>query len=686
MEYYKERYQQAKASIYDISESSKCFPFIANILKEYETFIKVFENASIQDEFLRQQIVQSSSINATRKNIDDYKMSLVENLQIIQNNNKRLLSEISEKKQCRIESILRHEALLNVKESLNGKGCSGLTGMQLCSLLQLRPTQWADPTILKQKLSEVEKKVSMLKDDILHRFEWKESYDNLVKTTLQKESQCEALGMINRTLKARVKRIKVAIEAAQISAYHEHTHGKRDSKALAKIVNLVINKFEADVNQESAIVTNKLTIVTNESAIVTNESTMEKGNEAFSTAKQDKAIEKMNIAAVFAKVGRTGQIDAEANQQVECESGTDAVNQQVERESLTNAVNQQVECKSPTDKKGCEQTLSVGDVSLQTKLENIGRPKSFDVKKSFIDDDPLKEQEAEMTMDYVECFSRLFSAKKFEEAAFHAIYSPKGILRTPHTLKYFKDIDVILKKKQPGEKCTLLHYCSLLMSTIELIGKQPTSWETIECFKCAINEDQIDLVEYWIAKDQVTLTEPIGNMLFRSCLCTKGLCCCKNVMLAEVVFKYLKAHHQVINVLLQQGRYATCLFYAKVEAHFSCVDYARLLEEDICGGELAVLLIRLNPLLVIEKIVIELVSSNQDKQAMMLLKLCETNERPLCFQYQHFDGWDSDETAVERFVNVCINAGLQLVAYEFISSYLVYTSLSSGLEASLVSA
>jgi len=33
----------------------------------------------------------------------------------------------------------------------------------------------------------------------------------------------------------------------------------------------------------------------------------------------------------------------------------------------------------------------------------------------------------------------------------------------------------------------LLHYCTLLMATVSLVGKEPTAWEVIESFKSAIN-------------------------------------------------------------------------------------------------------------------------------------------------------------------------------------------------------
>ena len=57
---------------------------------------------------------------------------------------------------------------------------------------------------------------------------------------------------------------------------------------------------------------------------------------------------------------------------------------------------------------------------------------------TFEDDDPNKEKEAEMMLEYIEKFNELFEDNKFEEAAIHAANSPKGILRSQATLAKFR--------------------------------------------------------------------------------------------------------------------------------------------------------------------------------------------------------------------------------------------------------
>ena len=61
-----------------------------------------------------------------------------------------------------------------------------------------------------------------------------------------------------------------------------------------------------------------------------------------------------------------------------------------------------------------------------------------DNASAFDDDDPNKEKEAEMMLEYIEKFNELFEDGKYNEAAVHAANSPKGILRTSATLSKFR--------------------------------------------------------------------------------------------------------------------------------------------------------------------------------------------------------------------------------------------------------
>ena len=55
-------------------------------------------------------------------------------------------------------------------------------------------------------------------------------------------------------------------------------------------------------------------------------------------------------------------------------------------------------------------------------------------------DDPAKENESELVLEYIEKFSQLLEEQKYEEAAIHAANSHNEILRNMETMNKFKGI------------------------------------------------------------------------------------------------------------------------------------------------------------------------------------------------------------------------------------------------------
>jgi len=51
------------------------------------------------------------------------------------------------------------------------------------------------------------------------------------------------------------------------------------------------------------------------------------------------------------------------------------------------------------------------------------------------EDDPTKEREEEMVLEYIDKFNELFEDGDFATAAIHAANSPRGVLRTLETLR-----------------------------------------------------------------------------------------------------------------------------------------------------------------------------------------------------------------------------------------------------------
>ncbi|KAK3754008.1 hypothetical protein QZH41_007675 [Actinostola sp. cb2023] len=127
---------------------------------------------------------------------------------------------------------------------------------------------------------------------------------------------------------------------------------------------------------------------------------------------------------------------------------------------------------------------------------------------SFDDDDPIKKKEAERIIEYCDHFNNLFDFGQYEAAAIHAANSPFGILRTYETLIRFKQADPIDDGRKP-----LLIFCEALMETA--CAAQPlTQAMSVECIKCALMEDRLDLATHWLAQGKMSYSIPLGEVLF----------------------------------------------------------------------------------------------------------------------------------------------------------------------------
>ncbi|CAH3115267.1 unnamed protein product, partial [Porites lobata] len=112
--------------------------------------------------------------------------------------------------------------------------------------------------------------------------------------------------------------------------------------------------------------------------------------------------------------------------------------------------------------------------------------------------DPAKDREAEFILEYIENFFELFEEGKVEEAVLHAAHSPKGVLRTMETLKQFKEYDA-----SHGDSLLFVAYWEALLPTVATGCNKPSEWETIECIKCLLDKNRVDLLTHWIAQDLV---------------------------------------------------------------------------------------------------------------------------------------------------------------------------------------
>ncbi|KAF6039311.1 CLHC1 [Bugula neritina] len=183
------------------------------------------------------------------------------------------------------------------------------------------------------------------------------------------------------------------------------------------------------------------------------------------------------------------------------------------------------------------------------------------------DDDPTKEKEAEMILEYIEKFNELFEDGRYEEAAIHAANSPKGILRSMETMSRFKCVEANKDGRSPW-----LAFCDAIMSSVLALGVKPSDTMSLECVACVLKENRLDLLSHWIAQDRLTVTEKLGDLIAEKC---KG----KNrtyLDMAETIYRNCLAHRKVVNVMVRQGLYQRALQYA-TDKDFTTSDYMEIL-------------------------------------------------------------------------------------------------------------
>ncbi|XP_076441678.1 clathrin heavy chain linker domain-containing protein 1-like isoform X2 [Babylonia areolata] len=178
---------------------------------------------------------------------------------------------------------------------------------------------------------------------------------------------------------------------------------------------------------------------------------------------------------------------------------------------------------------------------------------------TFEDDDPNKEKEAEMMLEYIEKFNELFEDSKFEEAAIHAANSPKGILRTQATLAKFRDVKAGYQGRSP-----LLAFCDAMMSSVKSAASRPNEGLSLDCAKAGLNENRLDLIYHWLTQDKLTPSVEMGQLIRDHCSC-KVPCMCGAQALAQHVFQHQRSHPDIMLCLLQQGKVQMALQHAQAK-------------------------------------------------------------------------------------------------------------------------
>ena len=223
------------------------------------------------------------------------------------------------------------------------------------------------------------------------------------------------------------------------------------------------------------------------------------------------------------------------------------------------AANSYMKLQPPDQTIGDSVMKALAKGRLERSSEDLPGFESQPNQTVFEEDDPTREKEAEVMLEYIEKFNELLEDRKYEEAAIHAANSPKGILRTPETLHRFKDLKGITTS---SGRTPLLAFCDALMSSVLAFGVKPSDYMSIECVKCALEENRLDLLSHWIQQDRLTNSEQLGNMIYNFTK-VRPTELVRYLSLAQQVYVKIEDFVSAMICMVRQGRVNQALDYAK---------------------------------------------------------------------------------------------------------------------------
>lgn len=154
---------------------------------------------------------------------------------------------------------------------------------------------------------------------------------------------------------------------------------------------------------------------------------------------------------------------------------------------------------------------SLCDFILARLKYSIGRKSSLiDTQQTgFEDDDPAREKEAEMILEYIDKFNELFYEGDYAKAAIHAAISPRGVLRAMETLNRFKEAN----ENFIGTPSPLLMFAEAFMYSSSAQNHYADEEMSFECVNCALKENRPDMVLHWVAQGCVKSCKKVADIL-----------------------------------------------------------------------------------------------------------------------------------------------------------------------------
>ncbi|CAK8677471.1 unnamed protein product [Clavelina lepadiformis] len=191
---------------------------------------------------------------------------------------------------------------------------------------------------------------------------------------------------------------------------------------------------------------------------------------------------------------------------------------------------------------------------------------------SFEEDDPSKEKEAELILEYIDKFNDFFLDEEYEKAAVHAANSPRGVLRTMETLKRFCDVS----RDYKSLPSPLLVYSEALMHSSAAQEHVVDEEMSLICARCALDENRPELIEHWISQPCITVSDELGSSLVEYSQKHpqyEDLC----LAIAHEVFVEVQNHMEVCKTFYQLNQLSSLLDYSKNVAKFTTNQYLQLI-------------------------------------------------------------------------------------------------------------
>nr|XP_039249295.1 clathrin heavy chain linker domain-containing protein 1-like isoform X1 [Styela clava] len=141
----------------------------------------------------------------------------------------------------------------------------------------------------------------------------------------------------------------------------------------------------------------------------------------------------------------------------------------------------------------------------------------------FEDDDPSREKEAEMILEYIEKFNELFYDGEYANAATHAAISPRGVLRAMGTFLRFKEVSI----NYVGTPTPLFMFAEAFMYSSSAHNHFADEEMSYECVNCALNENRPDMVLHWVTQGCIKSCKAVADRLCEyaeSCTQNKDSC------------------------------------------------------------------------------------------------------------------------------------------------------------------